>query len=371
LGAAVRRFELKALSRFVGALSRDERGAIALFFAGAMFAILGFTSFAIDSSYLYIMQNQLQIAADAAALAAARDLPDGAAARARARDISARNMPVAVNGNVLTDADVRTGQWNTAAHAFADGAAPFSAVRVTTRRAKANANPVPTFFASILGIPEVDLTATATAALAMGSRAWDIAVVQDVTASFGEEIADARAANQALLNCVHDNTSGKSLIGLVTHTGVGQVYGAMDELEDNYSALTTKISQLKVCGNPGMPACSGTNIAAGLDTAIGMLDGRPGGEGVPRAIILISDGEPNPANLKPAAVAAANRAHNAGYSVFTVFYNRDNSNGARAFLASLARGQGIALNTPTAGQLPTLLRQLCSDHIPLGVRLVN
>jgi Flp pilus assembly protein TadG len=368
----MRGFHLAHWRRLAAAFGRDERGSVVAVVAGTMLVLLGFASFAIDVSALYVLQNELQIAADAAALAALRDLPNDVTARAKARDYASKNMPANVHGSVLTDGDIILGRWNQAARTFTAGATPYDAVKVTTRRARANANPAPTFFAWVFGISQVDLSAPATAAMVPGRRPWDIVVAQDVTSSFGAEIADARAADRALLDCVNSNTSGTSLVGMSIFTGVGAVHSPLQALQTGYGPMTAKINQLRVCGSAGMPACSGTNIAAGLNTAVDMfLASPPSNAGIQRAIVLVSDGEPNPTSLKPAAVAAATRADNAGISLFSVFYNRDNDPTARAFLASLARGQGIALSTPTASQLPTLLRQLCEDYAPGAFMLVG
>jgi Flp pilus assembly protein TadG len=365
-------FHATRLRRFIAMFRRDERGTVLAVVAAFMLVAIGTASIGVDVAYLYVLRNQLQIAADAAALAAAHELPNAAAARAAAIDYATKNMPANVNGNVLTNADVLVGNWNTATHTFVDGATPFNAVKVTTRRAQANANAAPTYFASVFGIRQLDMSARATAASIPGGAPWDLVVSQDVTSSFGQEIADARAADQALLNCVHDLTTGNSLFGIDIFTGVGAVWAPLQTLSSGYAALTAKISAIRVCGSGGMPPCSGTNIAAGLNTAVTMFQGTPpSAPNAKRAIILVSDGEPNPVSLKPAAITAADNAHANNISVFTVFYNRNNDAAAQAFLASLVRGEGVALATPTASQLPTLLSQLCTDYAPPSRKLVG
>ena len=59
---------------------RDDRGAVVIYSTIAMFVFLGFSGLAIDGSYLYLMKNEAQSAADAAALSGATQLPDSAAA---------------------------------------------------------------------------------------------------------------------------------------------------------------------------------------------------------------------------------------------------------------------------------------------------
>ncbi len=89
----------------------------------------------------------------------------------------------------------------------------------------------------------------------------------------------------------------------------------------------------------------------------------------------LSDGQPNGFNnpwttqeLKDMAVLSADNLAAEGISTFTVSYNQGNNPEAAAFLASLARGDGIALETPDADELPTLLWQICAT---LPLRLVQ
>jgi hypothetical protein len=348
----------------------DERGSMLPIMAGAIIAVFGLGGLAIDMGRMYDLQNQLQMTADVSALAAAMLLPDATTSRAAANSLAAKNMSSADDKDVLADSDIVLGVWNTATRAFTPGGTP-NAVRITTRRAAANTNPVETFFAPVIGVDQANLQATATAAAIPGGAPWDIIIVQDVTSSFSNEIADARVADQTLLTCLQQNTSSTSRVGLAIFTGVGAQLSNWQTLGDSYAALSSKISTLKTCGNTGMPACSGTNIAAGLTTAVNMYTASPSQSGRKRAIILVSDGEPNPASLKPAAIAAADEASLLGLSVFTIFYDRDNSSTQRTFLASLVRGDGVALATPNASQLSALTTSLCTSHAPGHAQLVN
>lgn len=351
-------------------LGGDERGAMAVIMAGVVVGVVGLAALAVDMGQMYDTQNQLQVTADASALAGVMSLPDAGTATAIANSFADKNMPSASHGDVLANSDIVVGTWNQATRTFSVGGTA-NAVRVTTRRAAANTNPMKTLFAPAIGINQADLKATATAAAIPGGAPWDVLIVQDVTASFQDEIADARTADQTLLTCLKANTSNTSRVGVATFTGVGAILSNWQNLASGFDALSTKVGQLNTCGNPGMPACSGTNIAAGLNTATNMYTASPSPEGRKRAIILVSDGEPNPTNLKPAAIAAANAAALQGLSVFTIFFDRDNNATARTFLASLVRGEGIALSTPNAAQLSALVTTLCTGHAPAHAQLVN
>ena len=149
------------LPRLLRGFAEDTRGAVYIWVAGTLIGILGLAGMAIDTGYLYVLRNQTQIAADAAALAAVVELPDKTDARKAAKDYAELNMPQKGHGKVLEDADIVIGNW--ANGAFAAGAAPENAVLVTVRRAKSNNNEAPTFFANVLGFGSVDISTSAIA----------------------------------------------------------------------------------------------------------------------------------------------------------------------------------------------------------------
>ena len=59
---------------------KDQKGTVIVLFALTLTVLLGFTALAIDIGDLYVGRNELQNAADAAALAGALLLPDTTAA---------------------------------------------------------------------------------------------------------------------------------------------------------------------------------------------------------------------------------------------------------------------------------------------------
>jgi len=141
------------------AVLRDQRGNIAVLFALLTVPLLGFAALAVDVGHLYVTRMQLQGAADAAVLAALPELPDLDNARATAIQYAETNMPAKAHGAVLQSSDVEIGTWDPDSRTFTAGGAAPDAVRVVTRRAAANGNPVPTAFAGLLGFNEVDVTA--------------------------------------------------------------------------------------------------------------------------------------------------------------------------------------------------------------------
>lgn len=79
-----------------------RRGTITMVVALAMIVLLGFCSLAVDYGVISNDANQLQRAADAAALAASQSLPDTDQARAIALDVAARNFVPNTSPNTVT-----------------------------------------------------------------------------------------------------------------------------------------------------------------------------------------------------------------------------------------------------------------------------
>lgn len=119
----------------------------------------------IDYTRAQALQQTLELAADAAALAAAARLPDADAARAAAMAYVEKNMPSNAFGQVLNPSDVEIGGWDQATHSFvpAGPTVPAAAVRVVTRLAASNGNALETYFGGVFGKDSVDIAASAIA----------------------------------------------------------------------------------------------------------------------------------------------------------------------------------------------------------------
>lgn len=134
-----------------------EKGITLFMTAAGLVALLGFIALAVDMGMLYTARADCQKIADAAALAGAKEAffytPTDPVAAARTAAISAARSnytPANSNDNRLQPANVVV---NTAERT----------VQVTVTRTATNLNPVPTYFARILGIDAVDVVAMATA----------------------------------------------------------------------------------------------------------------------------------------------------------------------------------------------------------------
>lgn len=139
---------------------RDERGAILVIAALVLTALLTMSALAVDLANARQQQRQAQGSADAAALAAAQDLPDPAAVVATAKAYAAENFDVSAAawagcddpGHLTELPDIGSGN----SCISIDEA--FSRVRV-----KVPFRSVETSFARVIGIDEVPVSGAATA----------------------------------------------------------------------------------------------------------------------------------------------------------------------------------------------------------------
>lgn len=150
--------------RLLANLLRDHRGGTLPMFAIGLSVLVGAGAVAVDSAQLYAMRSQLQATADSAARSAAWKLPDATVTKRTAIDYAEENMAPAQHGDVLSTEDVTVGTWDFLARGFSGSGPVVNAVRLTTRRAEQNANPVDLIFARIFGPDRTDVVAQATAA---------------------------------------------------------------------------------------------------------------------------------------------------------------------------------------------------------------
>ena len=147
---------LRALyNRFRG----DERGSVLPLVGLCMTVILGVAAIAIDLGQQSALRAQLAGTADAAALAAAAQLPDESKARKKALEYAEQNMPPEAHSHVLNEEDIVFGTWYSETKQFVADGPVANAVQVTVRRGGQNGNPAPTFFLHIFSYDHADLSA--------------------------------------------------------------------------------------------------------------------------------------------------------------------------------------------------------------------
>ena len=206
-------------------LLRDRRGAVFVWVALMLVMLLGVAAMAIDMGYLWVLRNQLQATADAAALAGASQLNvDEASVKATSVAYAQKNLPPGDHGTALADADVVLGHWDGDTRTFipngttagpghacsnpipqqkSPNCLPLNAVKVTTRRAQANGNPAQLFFSPVLGIGTADVVAESIAGPRPGSM--ELALVLDVSGSMKGNMNDLKIASQNLIDVIFGN----------------------------------------------------------------------------------------------------------------------------------------------------------------------
>ena len=141
--------------------ARRRRAVVLVQIAVIIPVLLGVAALTVDVGYMFNVRAQLQLTADAAALAGTLQLPDELAAPATALENAGINFPN--HGTVLAPSDIHLGQWDADLAVFTAGRRPMNAVRVVVRRSQQNGNPAGLFFARVFGIYHTDITAAATA----------------------------------------------------------------------------------------------------------------------------------------------------------------------------------------------------------------
>jgi hypothetical protein len=183
---------------YIFANLRSEKGATLVFVALLFTIFLGITALAVDVGYLMVSRNELQNVADASALAGARTLgrlyecdgnlvacprampydnqltyvADTAAIGSASKNVALQNQAGGKAGIIINDADIVIGNWDAPNKRISPitNTSP-DAVQVTARRDGAANGPITTFFASVMGIDTMNVSATATAALTGESTA--------------------------------------------------------------------------------------------------------------------------------------------------------------------------------------------------------
>jgi len=381
---------------------RDRKGAVAAMTAVSLVVILGFGAFAVDMSYAYSTRNLLQVTASSAALAAAPELPSQSDVIAKAMEYVQENMPASNHGAVLKNADVVLGNWDPVAESWTPGATPFNAVEVTARRSTDNDNRLELFLSPILGLGFLDMEASAVA-YSRAPTAWDVALVQDVTGTFIDEIGDARDADQAMLDCVSNNFINARM-GLTTFSGTAPTISNPDvpphtfvpmlpvgrpDNQANYQVMTDAIFDVQIPFWQNGWGSYGTHVGIGIESAIDQLDSYTPDEGViGQAIVIIGDGKPqstpwaqsfysesdyygvcggncSSSELAEMANLAANEAESKGYDLYAIFYDEDNDDVASDFYENLVRGSGQFRRTPNSEDLEEMMFDLCTNFTDL------
>ena len=159
---------------------KDQGGVVFILVVLALVVLIAFIALALDVGNALVVRNELQNVSDAAALAATRKLGsiyeglsyaeqqayvcDPSMIISVAQEVGANNRAGAKD-IVINAGDVLIGQWNPSTKTLTPTLNQPDAVTVISRRDASANGPIATFFARILGLNSLDVTAKATAAL--------------------------------------------------------------------------------------------------------------------------------------------------------------------------------------------------------------
>ena len=160
-----------------------QSGSVTIFLVVGMLGILGMGSLAIDIGYAYNVRLQLQNIADNAAQAAAIELASELVAidpvsqsthvltANETQSIHDAAQTIAMQHEagsaqiVLDLADIEIGRWDYSTGTLGVTSIAPNSVRVAARRTSGTNGPISTFLGGAVGIPEIEISASATAAL--------------------------------------------------------------------------------------------------------------------------------------------------------------------------------------------------------------
>jgi Flp pilus assembly protein TadG len=294
----------KHKSRF--RLIRECRAGVAFIVAIMLPVLIGFGALGIETAQVSSQKALLKQTVTAAALAGANLIASYYTTGSTttivnaAQAIALANMPSAKYGTVVpnptcTNGSVLLGNWNATTSTFTSlctsGTTSPDAVQVTGYQTAANHNPVSLFLSSLIGWASYDTTATATASYGTG-QTFNTIVINDLSGSFSGQISAQKAADTSILNCISSASGTASKFGVTTIDGSSTIYEPLTQVSTNLTAIQTKINALDSCGNGTMPACSGSNVASGIYSAIQQFSGTSYLTSK-NSVIVITDGVPN------------------------------------------------------------------------------
>jgi Flp pilus assembly protein TadG len=202
---------------------------VALIFAALLgLVLIGFLGLAVDSAYVLSTKQQLQHAADAAALAGVRQVkaefdPLYPLTRKSATDIAASNeaasLSVKLDANDANAAagDIVVGVWDKDTRTFTPSVVGPNAVQVRAKRDSAHADgPLDLFFGSVFGTNTSDVQVTATAVLAPAGD--PLILILDPTRPNALRVNGTNSVNAAAgkIHANSTNPCGISLVGTPT-----------------------------------------------------------------------------------------------------------------------------------------------------------
>jgi Flp pilus assembly protein TadG len=274
-----------------------EKGQMVVIFGILLPVFAGMATLSVELGYVYLNRNKLQIAADAAALAAVRDLVQDNLQAARDRAVAVAATYTVAGKPVWIDpvADVTFGRWESGTFTPTETSA--NAVRVRARRnAEVADHGIPLYFGPIIGISTVDVVVYATATLAN----IDLLLVIDRSGSMDDDtqyqwqccwhkvvvggVQPMDMLRTAAKQFISDLDSDVDQVGVVSYsTSASNPIERM--LTQDFNAARQAVDNI--------PQPNGwTHIGDGIDKAITELRSDRARGSTVKIILLLSDGAP-------------------------------------------------------------------------------
>lgn len=355
-------------------------------FMGVMvLSIFGFGALAVDLSYIAVTNAQAQAVADAAshaALIAVRhsDAPSPAGRRADGEAAAARIVELnAVGaGGRGTLEQLAFGVYDVDDGSFDEGAWPPNAVHAEVARAGSNA--LDLLLAPLLGHAEADVREEGITA----ANPREIVVVVDRSCSMAEPRGyqgweGVRDALAVFADYMVETQIPDDRLGATHFNSSGGVWQELTPLQGNGTAVLARWGNWGFCRTnrgwaaPGTPrgtgpgedrfACSGaTDQRDGVEPAHDMLvdSGNPMAF---KAMIIVSDGNPNPASLASDFLAATEAAWDDDIHVWTVGFGNAID---RELMTEAAKGIGTYHHAPGPEGLQDVMLEIARS-IPVAV----
>jgi Flp pilus assembly protein TadG len=366
-----------------------------------MAVLLGCCALVLDVGMAWYAKRQLQASVDAAALAAAQDLPSNSAGDTALTYLQKNPVRGTTGVNqTIVEKCLST----------APGCSPSNAIQIT-----ANAT-VNTYFAKVFGIGSWHVSAKATACQPCAGRPLDIMIVLDRTGSMSQggtpdKLTNAKSGIQTLLSFLDGGTDRVGLAVTPPSSSLAtRCSTPPSNVYDSTSSVYTVVplsTDFKVNGalNPSsnlittlncVQASGSTAYADALESAQAELDkdGRPDVQDV---IVFLTDGAANlgphfyattsPYRTQPChqGVTSAGAIKNKGTWIYTIGYaigsdecQADRMAGAESpaitpdqALSAIASKPQYYYVKPDTGQLNTIFNQVAVDINQGASRLVD
>jgi len=352
----------------------NRRGNYSMFMGVFATAIIGFGALGVDISYIAMTNNQAQAVSDAASHAAliAYRYSDAADIAGRKADgIAAANHVVQNNfvglgerGNLN---ELKFGQFNPNTGNFNADAQPFNATYAQVDRKAADA--LQLFLAPVIGQNTADVSQSGVTA----SNPREIVVVVDRSCSMQSPSGyqgweGVRDALGGFADYMVDHQVPQDRLGVTWFNSGGGTWEPLRYVDGNEADILAKWSDWGFCNRnggwgPNRWACSGaTDQRDGVVPAHNML-AASGNSLAFKAMIVISDGNPNPSELNGAFLDATQDAWDDDIHVWTVGFG---ANIDDTLMEDATRGIGTYYHSPDPEGLEQVMLDIARS-IPVVV----